>query len=100
MLEAAGRHALHPEEIPSDLAERLLLQFNLRATDFAPRVYYRLTENWLELSLRFVFHDHGTRAVKDHIAREILDAFETEGIAVAAPSLQIVGLPAIDRPGR
>ena len=47
--------------------------------ELRPRVYYRLTDNWLELTVRFVGPDHGIRELKDAMSREILDAFDEAG---------------------
>ena len=44
-------------------------RFPLKAGDIKPAVYFRLTDHWLELTLRFVVEDHGVRAVKDAMSR-------------------------------
>ena len=43
-----------------------------------------------------MFRDHGTRVIKDLIARDILAGFEEAGIAVASATYTIVGLPPIE----
>lgn len=107
LLEAAGRHALDPRTISEEAARTLERRFDLRRLDFGPRVFYRLTNSWLELTVRFTVADHGTRAIKDQMARDILDGFDAAGIAVASPEYRIVGLPPVelrdagpDQPGR
>ena len=55
----------------------------------------RLTDNWIELSLRFITHDHGSRIVKDKMSRDILSALNEAGIGVASTTFEIVGLPPI-----
>jgi len=92
MLEAARRRTLDPSTISEEAAQSLQRRFDLHRLDFEPRVYYRLTSNWLELTVRFVFTDHGTRAVKDQMARDILDGFDAAGIAVATAALRIDGV--------
>jgi len=95
MLDAARRRTLDPGTISEEAAQSLQRRFDLHRLDFEPRVFYRLTSNWLELTVRFVFSDHGTRAVKDQMARDILDGFDDAGIAVASAALRIEGpLPA------
>ena len=49
------------------------------SADLDPRVYWRLTDNWLELTVRFVTRERGVRAVKDAMSREILAGFEGAG---------------------
>src|SRR5437763_1160559 len=65
LLEAARRNALDPATISDEAAHTLERRFDVRRLDFEPRVYYSLTSNCLELTVRFVFRDHGTRAAKD-----------------------------------
>jgi len=92
MLEAARRRTLDPGTISEEAAQSLQRRFDLHRLDFEPRVFYRLTSNWLELTVRFVFKDHGTRAVKDQMARDILDGFDAAGIVVATAALRIDGV--------
>ena len=63
------------------------------ASDLEPRVYYRLTDNWLELTVRFFAKERGVRAVKDAMSREILQAFDEAKIGIASATVEIVGLP-------
>lgn len=91
MLEATRRRALDPAVISAEAARSLERRFDLHRLDFEPRVFYRLTSNWLELTVRFASKDHGTRAVKDQIARDILDGFDAAGIVVASAALRIDG---------
>jgi small-conductance mechanosensitive channel len=58
-----------------------------------PRVYWRMTDNGVELKLRFLAPDRGVRDIKDRMTREILERFRAEGIQIASTSLDIVGLP-------
>ncbi len=67
----------------------------MKSADFEPRVYYRLTDNWLELRLRLVVPDRGTRAVKDAMSREIFTAFDAAGIGIASATYGVVGLPPV-----
>ena len=60
-----------------------------------PRVYLRMTDNWIELSLRFLAPVHGVRALKDAMTREILAAFEAAKIQIASTTFEIVGLPEV-----
>jgi small-conductance mechanosensitive channel len=57
------------------------------------RVFYALTDNWLELNLRFVARPHGVRHVKDEISRLILDRFDQEKIGIASATYDVVGFP-------
>lgn len=96
MLAAARRHALDPRTITDEAERGLLRRFDLRRPDFEPKVYYRLTSNWLELTVRFVFKDHGLRSVKDAMARDILAGFDEAGIVPATAAYRISGLPPVE----
>jgi hypothetical protein len=66
-------------------------------------VYYRLTDNWLELTVRFIAEDHGVRSLKDAMSRDILAALDEAGIGIASATFAIVELPEVrigNLPGR
>ena len=52
-----------------------------------------MTDNWLELTVRFVAEDHGVRDLKDAMTRDILAALDEAGIGIASATFEIVGLP-------
>jgi hypothetical protein len=63
--------------------------------DMKPKVYVRLTDNWVELTLRFVVEDHGVRDVKDAMSRDVLDRLNAMKIGIASTTFEIVGLPPV-----
>jgi small-conductance mechanosensitive channel len=95
LLEATRRHAVDPQEIPPQTLRHLQDRFDLDLTQLAPRVFWRLTDNWLEMTVRFLVHDRGTRDVKDAISRELLDALDAAGIGIASATSEIVALPPV-----
>lgn len=76
-----------------DAKDDLQQRFGVEPIDLAPRVFYRITDNWLELTVRFRVHTHGIRGVKDATSRYIISELENAGIAVASATYNIVGLP-------
>ncbi len=62
-------------------------------TDLEPKVYARLTDNWLELTVRFLTGVYGVRDVKDEMSREVLDRLDEVGIGLASVTFEVVGLP-------
>ncbi len=52
-----------------------------------------MTDNWLELTVRFVVRDHGIREMKDAMTRDILAAYDAAGIEIASATFQLVGAP-------
>lgn len=70
-------------------------RYFIDADDLTPRVFYRLTDNWLELTVRFIVGEHGIRDVKDAIGRGVLRRFEESGIEIASATYEIVGVPTL-----
>jgi small-conductance mechanosensitive channel len=84
LVNAGRKHALTESEVGHEEMKRLEEGFGLRIGEIDPRVYWRITENWVELTLRFLASDHGIRLIKDRITRDILSGFEEANIVIAA----------------
>jgi hypothetical protein len=95
LLDSAKRHALSCERLGPGEAERLEDRFGIKVGEIEPRVYWRITDNWLELTIRFLAPDHGTREIKDRMSREILAALQEAKMGIASATYEIVGVPPI-----
>jgi small-conductance mechanosensitive channel len=95
LLEAARHHTLQAAELGAESLAELRRRFAAAAAEVEPRVYWRLTDNWLELSVRFLCTDHGVRDVKDAMSREILSELDAAGIEIASASFVINKLPTL-----
>lgn len=95
LLEVAQRHTEEIQVMGDHARAELARRYHLQSTDTSPRVYYRLTDNWLELTVRFVAREHGVRDLKDAISRDLLSALGEAGIELASATFQIVGVPPI-----
>lgn len=95
LLDAATRHAVTEEKIGKDEVQRLHERFGINVGEIDPRVYWRITDNWLELTVRFLAPDHGIRAIKDAMSREILAALDKARIGIASGTYAIVELPPV-----
>jgi small-conductance mechanosensitive channel len=93
LLAAVGEHALALDARSEPVRHALAKRYFMSLDDATPRVFYRLTDNWLELTVRFVVRDHGMREVKDAIARTILTRFEQAGIELASATYEITHMP-------
>jgi small-conductance mechanosensitive channel len=62
--------------------------------DIEPRVFARATDNWIELSARFVVPVRDARRVKDVMTRRVLDRFERAGLSVASATQDVTVRPA------
>ncbi len=89
LIEAASRHTADITELGAEEAQALQQRYELPSLKVEPRVYWRLTNNWLEMSVRFFVRDHGTRERKDAMTREILAALDEAGIAIASARYEI-----------
>jgi small-conductance mechanosensitive channel len=92
-LEVARQHTAQTVAEGRDNLERLRRRFPLQAADLEPRTYLRMTDNWVELALRFLVRAWGTRATKDAMTREILARYRAEGITIASASFEVARLP-------
>ncbi|MEO8811057.1 MAG: mechanosensitive ion channel domain-containing protein [Rhodanobacter sp.] len=95
MLEATGKHTLKLSEVSAEAVKKLQTDYYVEISDFEPRVFYRITDNWLELTVRFIVGDHKVRQIKDAISREMLTAFDAAGIGIASATYDIVGFPPV-----
>ena len=93
MLEAVRRHTVQITHIGEREVKELQRRYFLKEPELEPRVYWRITDNWLEMTVRFLARDHGTRELKDAISRDILAGFNEAGIAIASSTFELVGAP-------
>lgn len=95
LLEAAEQHTKSVQDLGADALCELRRRYFMRTSDVKPRVYYRLTDNWLELTVRFIAQDHSVRELKDALSRHILNALNEAGIPIASATFAVVGLPPV-----
>lgn len=93
LLAAAERETVHITEMAQPAVHFLQERFLLNPLDIAPRVYWRLTSNWVELSVRFLVKDHDIRGLKNRMSREIIANLDQAGIGIASGTYEIVGMP-------
>jgi small-conductance mechanosensitive channel len=75
--------------------ERLKERFFIESADIPPRVYLRITDNWVELAVRFLCPTHDIRDLKSRIGRQILAGLDEAKIGIASSTYDVVGLPPI-----
>ena len=93
IVEAARRHTGKLAELGEEALEELERRYLVKREEMEPRIYYRLTDNWVEMSVRFVAESHGVRRLKDAISRDILDGLDKAGIEIASGTYEVVGMP-------
>lgn len=93
ILLAAVEHAVPKATMSAESLEQMKERYAVQSADLEPRVYWRITDNWLELSVRFVLPARSARGIKDAMSRYIVTELATAGIGVASATYDIVGLP-------
>ena len=96
LLESAQQHAIDPDGMPAAAKEDLQRRFGINPIELHPRVFYRITDNWLELTLRFIVGTHHIRGTKDAMSRHIVAQLDLAGIGIASATYDIVGFPRLE----
>ncbi len=100
LLEVAQRHTVQVTEMGHEALRAMRERYFVKDAAFKPKVYLRITDNWVELTLRFVVNERGVRDIKDTMNREILAGLDQAKIGIASGTYEIVGLPAIQVVGQ
>jgi small-conductance mechanosensitive channel len=95
LLEAAEQHTVSIASLSEPDIEELQRRYAIKRSDIRPRVYWRMTDNWLEMTARFIAQDHGVRDLKDALTRHILTRFDQAGIPIASATFELTGLPEV-----
>jgi small-conductance mechanosensitive channel len=83
LLEAAADHTGDVRDLSHAQRQELAQRYGLEDFSAKPRVYCRLTDAWIELTVRFLSAEHTTRDRKDAMARQILERMTKAGLQVA-----------------
>jgi small-conductance mechanosensitive channel len=84
ILDAANNEAETAKRMGEDEVKRVEERFGIEAGAIEPKVFWRITEDWLELTVRFLGPDHGIRGIKDRMSRRIVTDFAKANILIAA----------------
>jgi small-conductance mechanosensitive channel len=93
LLEAGQKHTIDLTKVGEEALREMERRYAMKRSELGPRVYFRMTDNWLELTVRVLVADHAIRDVKDAMTRDILKGIEAAGIGVASATFEVVGLP-------
>jgi small-conductance mechanosensitive channel len=97
LIEVARTHSGETVSQAAKALDGLRGKYFLSETpDVEPRVYVRLTDNWIELSVRFIVGPTRARVVKDAMSRDILAKLAEVNIGLASGTYAIVEVPTIN----
>lgn len=95
ILDAVRKHTTNMANLAEPELERLTRVFFIERAEIEPRVFVRLSDNWIELTVRFLCKTHSIRRLKDQISRDIIDGLDAAGIGIASSTYDIVGFPPV-----
>jgi small-conductance mechanosensitive channel len=94
MLAHGREYTAHLQAQAQAELEELARRYPLYAQTVEPTLYVVMTDNWIEMTLRYVVEAQERRQVKGQLHHELLQHFESEAdITVASATFEIVGFP-------
>lgn len=93
LLDVARRHTVKLSELSEPAIKEMERRYVMKPADMEPRVFWRLTDNWIELTVRFIARDSGVRELKDAMSRDLMKGLDEAGIGIASGTYEIVGMP-------
>ena len=98
MSDLGNKYTAQLQEDAEAKLTKLTDRFPLKQTTVEPSIYFVMTDNWIEVTLRFVVDAQERRKVKAQLNRDLLQQFQVEdNITIASATYDIVGFPALKR---
>jgi len=74
--------------------DKMADRFPLQHAKVEPAIYLAMSDSWIEITLRYIVDAQERRKVKGQLHHDFLQRFQAEEyIAVASPTIEIVGFP-------
>ncbi len=83
LLAAAREHTTKIAELSEPALAEFERRYFVKRSELEPKVYWRLTDNWVELTVRFIVPDSGIREIKSNMSRDILQHLDEAHIGIA-----------------
>jgi small-conductance mechanosensitive channel len=95
MLETVRQNHHYQELLPKAEAQRSQARRKLavKLTPLEPRVFVRLTDNWIELGIVYPVDIEIRRAFRSEVGQRILTEFKETGVTIASQTVAIVQFP-------
>lgn len=76
--------------------EKMGEKYLIHPSDVEEKIYTKITDNWIDLRLRYVVDPRKRRIIRNSLNEKILEAFNNEkDIKIASATFEIVGFPHI-----
>jgi len=97
MLESGQKYTAELQADAEAKLSKMIDRYPLKDTKVEPTLYLAMTDNWIEVTLRFLVDAQERRPVKGRLYREMLQYFQAdENITVASTTIEIVGFPRLE----
>lgn len=93
LLDAAQKYTSDIAKLGEEELRELERRYVMSRSELKPQVYWVITDNWLEMTVRFIVPVAGIRRIKSDMSREILSELDKAGIGVASGTYEVVGMP-------
>lgn len=95
LVEAVATQPIYQDLLPRAVEQRRRTrrEFAIKMTPLEPRVFVKLTDNWIELALLYPVATESRRVFRSIVSQEILKALQAAGIEVASETMAIVRFP-------
>jgi small-conductance mechanosensitive channel len=93
LIDAAHKHTTKIAELGEDALRALERRYVLKRTELEPQTFWRLTDNWVEMTVRFIVPDTGIRSIKSAMSRDIIEELDRAGIPIASGTYEVVSMP-------
>jgi hypothetical protein len=94
MLEHGHSYSSHLQAQARAEFREMVKRYLVHDTPIEPALYVVMTDNWIEMTLRYVVEARERRTIKGQLHQELLQHFESEPeITVASATFEVVGLP-------
>jgi small-conductance mechanosensitive channel len=98
VLAEGERHSSEFQQQAKVAFDALARRYPISETEVKPTVFLRMTDNWIEVTLRYVVDTRRRRPVQVDLYRDIIEIFEaTPDVNVASTTIDIVGMPPLPR---
>ena len=96
ILQVVAQETYMMKDIAEEEVSHMEKKYYITKGSTDPEVFVRLTDNWIELTARYVTPARQRRMTRNRISRRILEEIEkSEEIKIASQTIDIVGFPPI-----